>query len=60
MFHDELSLNKEVNRLYDRLQQAHEERDKYKKALDEIEQKVKRKNVASHIYIQKIIDEALK
>ena len=37
-----------------------EERDKYKKALDEIEQKVKRKNVASHIYIQKIIDEALK
>ena len=37
-----------------------EERDKYKKALEEIAQKVKRKNVVSHIYIQKIIDGALK
>jgi hypothetical protein len=38
MFYDELSLNNQINCLYDSLQQAREERDKYKKALEEMKE----------------------
>ena len=62
MFHDELSLNKEVNRLYDRLQQAHEERDKYKKALEEIatQDPTEMHLIAKYDWVIDIAKEALK